>query len=97
MPYYHFPISPGPTPPPAPRIPILPATLAHLSQSPQPGGSVVTVHNVNHDDHVTMPVTVVTVNQFPCCNAPMHIVIHFVQLPKKEATVTIVPPHARGG
>ena len=42
-------------------------------------------------------VTVVTVDHLPCCNAPMHNVDHNVQLTKKEATVTTVPPHARGG
>ena len=84
MPYCQFPISLGPPPPPDSGTRNFPATLAHLSQSTRIGGTVVTVdqlHNVNHVDHVTMPVTVVTVSQLPCCTAPMHKVDHNVQLP----------------
>ena len=78
MPYCHFPISPGPAPGGSRQNPEFPATLAQLSQSPQLGGSVVTLHNVNHVDHVTMPVTVVTVYRLPCCTASLHKVNHNV-------------------
>ena len=97
MPYCHFAFPAGPTPPPDSGTWNFPESLAHLSQSTGISGSVVTVTRSSQCDHVTMLVTVVTVDHLPCCNAPLHKVIHNVQLPKKEATVTIVPPHARGG
>ena len=96
MPYCHFPISPGPGVGASAWTRNFPGSLAHLSQSPRMSGTVVTMHNVNHVDHVTMPVTVVTVSRLPCCNASMHKVNHNVQLPNFWATVTNVPPHARG-
>jgi len=66
MPYYHFPISPGPAPPPDSGIRNFPGSLSQLSQSAGMSSTVVTVtyshnvtmtidhlHNVNHVDHVT--------------------------------------------
>ena len=49
MPYCQFPISLGPPPPPLPRISILPATLAQLSQLTRISRPSVTgamLHNV---------------------------------------------------
>ena len=81
MPYCHFFISPGPPPPPDSGIRNFPQPWRTCHTQPGSAEQMSQLHIVNHVDHVTMPVTLVTVDHLLCCAAPMHKVDHNVQLP----------------